>query len=175
MRFFCYFCISDGQEQTPVVLMNGKDIDTTIRLSGEQLFSEVREQLSRGSRVRIPVKGGSMLPFIVEGKDTVDISGLGTDGLTLGKGDIVLARTDRGIVLHRVIGIAPDGVLTLMGDGNLRQTESCLESDVAGVVTGIWRKGKCRDPRSTSARMKSAIWTALLPLRRILLGVWRLF
>ena len=82
------------------------------------------------------------------------------------KGDIVLVRLPGRYVLHRII--REEGQrLTLMGDGNLRGTESCTRADVLGTVKTILRDGKPRTPGD------GKFWGRLLPVRRILLGIYR--
>ena len=83
-------------------------------------------------------------------------------------GDIVLAHLGGGrYVLHRIIAIDGDNV-TLMGDGNLKGTESCLKSDISGTVVRILKaSGKEYVPG------KGRWWRALKPFRRYILGVYR--
>ena len=71
--------------------------------------------------------------------------------------------------MHRIIGFR-DGVYTMMGDGNIRGTESFRQEDVLGKVVRIIRDGKKdRTPG------KGRLWKALLPLRRYLLWIYRKF
>ncbi|MBQ9476096.1 MAG: S24/S26 family peptidase, partial [Bacteroidales bacterium] len=83
-------------------------------------------------------------------------------------GDIVLAHLGGGrYVLHRVITVEGER-LTLMGDGNIRGTESCLKSDVSGTVVRVLRpSGK------ESVPGKGRFWRAIKPLRRYILGIYR--
>ena len=78
-------------------------------------------------------------------------------------GDIVLARlAGPRYVLHRVVD-RNRSLLTLMGDGNLRGTESCTRDDVIGVVTTI----------NGVPPGDGLMWRYLKPFRRILLAVYK--
>lgn len=110
-----------------------------------------------------------MLPFIRNGRDSVMLTGK----FQLQKGDIVLAKTNQGtFVLHRIIRLN-EQTITLMGDGNLRGTETCERKDVFGKVTVILKNGKTINPYNPWNSWKSVCWIKLLPLRRYLLAIYR--
>ncbi|MBR5077034.1 MAG: S24/S26 family peptidase [Bacteroidales bacterium] len=127
------------------------------------LLGEVATVLREGREAVITPSGNSMLPFIRGGKDRVVLRRM--DGAAVG--DIVLMHADGRYVLHRVI--ARDGdALTLMGDGNLRGTETCTTGDVVGTVTEILRPdGRRRVPG------KGRFWRLLWPVRRYLLAIYK--
>ena len=136
----------------------------------EVLLGSVREILDEGRQVIIPTKGCSMLPFIVGEKDSVVLKKC--DRVAVG--DIVLAKLPSGpYVLHRVWSVDGDA-LVLMGDGNLRGREHCSVSDICGTVLTIMRKdGREVDCRSQRHQRAARIWRRLLPLRRLILAVYR--
>lgn len=151
--------------------MNGKTANVTeTSVSNELYFSGVEQLLAEGKSVRIKAKGRSMEPFIRDGRDEIVLSA----GIQARKGCIILARTGESIVLHRVINIEGNAV-TLMGDGNLYKTESCLREDIIAVATRIVRRGKEIDPECFMERFKARIWMVARPLRRPLLKTWRIF
>ena len=151
--------------------MNGKTANVTeTSVSNELYFSGVEQLLAEGKSVRIKAKGRSMEPFIRDGRDEIVLAA----GIAPEIGRTVLARTAEGIVLHRVIKIEGNAV-TLMGDGNLYKTESCLREDIIAVVTRIVRKGKDIDPECFMERFKAETWRIARPLRRTLLKTWRIF
>ena len=79
-----------------------------------------------------------------------------------------LAKVEGGrYVLHRVIKIE-DGLITLMGDGNIRGHEHTVPERVAGTVTRII-KASGREIKPGRGR----VWKTLRPFRRIILGVYR--
>lgn len=128
------------------------------------LLGEASELLAKGVEVILMTKGNSMLPFIRGDKDSVKLRKMDSVSVS----DVVLARIeDRRYVLHRVIGINGDNV-TLMGDGNLRGTESCKLSDIVGTAFEVVKpSGKCVKIR------KGEFWRKLLPIRRYILAIYR--
>ena len=142
-----------------------------LSMPNEVLLPEVERLLSLGTCVTLRTKGNSMLPFIVGNRDCVTLEP--TSNLI--PGDIVLAhlRKNDRYVLHRILTIK-DGLVTLMGDGNLSGKEYCQTTDICGKVCTILRKGKIKiDPNKKTERRKAAIWIKLLPVRRYLLAIYR--
>ncbi len=132
-------------------------------IPNEVLLKEVATLLDEGRDVTLAPKGSSMMPFIMEGRDSVVLRRLPD----VEEGDIVLARVeDQRYVLHRVMTVNRNR-LTLMGDGNLGQTEICGKVDVIGTVVAIVRGKKTFKPS------KGTVWKYLLPFRRVLLGIYR--
>ncbi|MDD6252891.1 MAG: S24/S26 family peptidase [Candidatus Cryptobacteroides sp.] len=141
-----------------------------LEISCDEYFLSVEELLREERTVTIPARGKSMLPFIQDG-DRVELAE--TEAGKLKRGDIVLARTTKGIIMHRIIKAERDGRFILMGDGNLYSTEYCEAEDIAGTVMRVCRGGKWTDCRSRSARMKAGLWMLLRPVRRPLLLIWK--
>ena len=165
-----------------------------ISVPNAELFSEAGRLLSEGKEVTILARGNSMLPFIRGGVDKVTLASVpaavrlggggvpGTQGgegfqeapSGIAPGDILLCEISPGhFVLHRLVRI--DGErLTLMGDGNLRGVERCSRAHVIARAVRIIRPdGSSADCCSLSELRKARLWRRLLPLRRILLAVWR--
>lgn len=134
------------------------------------LLGEVERLLSRGTSVTLMTKGNSMLPFIVGERDSVVLKPYGEPRV----GDIALAHLDNGVyVLHRIIDISDSGMVTLMGDGNIRGTEHCHVSRLCGKTVTVIRKGRRYNPDSKSWVIMSEVWRRMLPVRRYLLAVYR--
>jgi len=134
------------------------------------LLGMVRDAIREGHDATIWVKGYSMRPFLEHMRDKVILA---KPERPLAVGDAVLAEISEGhYVLHRIIQV--DGErLTLMGDGNIRGTESCTIGDVAGIVTEYIRPNrsiKADDPKLIR-RIKR--WRKWLPYRRYLLLLYR--
>ena len=130
----------------------------------------VREYVAKGETVVISVKGYSMRPFLEHLRDRVKLS----PWTALSVGDAVLAEISQGhFVLHRIIAI--DGQrLTLMGDGNIRGTESCTVADVCGVVSEYIRpNGHILLAGDLRLQRRIRLWHRLLPIRRWLLFVYK--
>ena len=131
-------------------------------VANDVLIPELGRLLAEGLEVEFQPKGRSMLPFIRGDRDSVVMRKFPEVSV----GDIVLARASGHFVLHRVFSVEGD-VLTLMGDGNIRGTETCRRGDVLGTVTAIIRSGRPHAPGN------GRLWRTLLPVRRYLLAVIR--
>lgn len=143
----------------------------TLHVDNAQFLPTVESYLKRGHSVTINVKGNSMRPFIESGRDKAVLE----QAEQVKIGDVVLAfTTDNRYVLHRVVGRQGD-MLILMGDGNIRGREHCLESHVLGIAVAFIRGPHERKLSVTSRkwRLYSRLWTALLPVRRYLLWLYR--
>lgn len=137
------------------------------------LIAEVKQALAQGHSATIRVKGVSMRPFLEDGRDIVKIARVQPKEVKAN--DVALAEiAPAHYVLHRVIS-REGKKLTLMGDGNIRGTESCNDTDVVGIVTAFYRKGRKRPDSATGLKWRaySSIWMAIKPMRRIVLGVYR--
>ncbi len=135
-----------------------KVVDMDLYMSGlETLLMEGRE-------VEMTPKGSSMLPFIKGDRDSVVLT---KPSKPFEVGDIVLAKAGGRYIMHRVFSVEGND-LTLMGDGNIRGTESCASSDVIGLVTEIHKEnGKVVKPG------KGALWRTLIPFRRYILAIYK--
>lgn len=139
-------------------------------LPNEILMGEVERLLSQGTVVTIMTKGSSMMPFIVGERDSVVLNPYGEPKV----GDIALAHLENGTyVLHRIIDISSSGIVTLMGDGNIRGTEKCHISRLCGKTVSVIRKGRRCNPDSDTWIFMAKLWRRLLPVRRYLLAVYR--
>ena len=143
-----------------------------LLLPNASLLGEVENMLADGRSVMLKATGNSMLPFIVGGRDSVLVR-RPSEMRPLQVGQIALAHLpDSRYVLHRIVHI--DGTeIVLMGDGNLRETESCRLSGIVGVVTKIVRNGRYVDSDARLERRKAEVWGRLLPVRRYLLYLYR--
>ena len=142
----------------------------TITIDNNQLIGEVKKLLKTFPSVVLPVKGTSMLPFIIGSKESVELVRWEKDFQI---GDIVLAWTKDYYVIHRIIKIDGDDY-TLMGDGNIMGTESCKRSDIVAkaeyVVDKHGNKHYLYTPRRCQA---SKLWNKLKPVRRWILAIYR--
>lgn len=146
----------------------------SIVLPNELVLVRAVRAVAEGKTAVIPVKGNSMDPFIRGGRDKVELY----PPVALQIGDVVLAKINsKQYMLHRIIRFQGEEGVVLMGDGNVGNTEYCLRKDVLAQakVVIIGTTGKKR--RLDSARMKAAasLWRRLLPVRGLLLRVYRRF
>lgn len=143
-------------------------------MSDTEILRSVTEALAAGREALLGVSGCSMLPALRPGGDVVLLRPMTGSAPRLY--DIVLACLPDGrTVLHRVVASAPDGTLTLMGDGNLHMRELCPAGCVCGRVAEVLRPDGCGglSPRIPSRRF-GRLWTLLLRVRPLLLRIYRL-
>ena len=86
----------------------------TITIDNNQLIGEVKKLLKTFPSVVLPVKGTSMLPFIIGSKESVELVRWEKDFQI---GDIVLAWTKDHYVIHRIIKIDGDDYTLVKVDG----------------------------------------------------------
>lgn len=142
----------------------------TNAISDHEIIQNAILLVREGLRVTFPVKGNSMLPFIIGGKESVDL----VKPADLQVGHVVLAWVEGcRYVVHRVIRIEGEQV-TLMGDGNIVGVEHCTLSDVAALaVNVVSRQGKHHNLYAPWRVKASRLWFRLLPIRRWILAVYR--
>lgn len=140
-------------------------------MTDDYIIKEAVRLVADGVSVTFPVKGRSMLPFIFGGRESVILQK--PDYLKVGQ--VVLAEVGPNVyVVHRIIKIEPQRI-TLMGDGNIRGTESCKPECVLAIATHVVDdKGRRRPLGSFIQLAKAHIWFMLRPLRRYLLAGFRI-
>jgi signal peptidase I len=120
----------------------------------------VAELLSLGHSVRFRANGQSMHPTIRDGEIVTVMP------ITLAKvrlSDIILYRTDRGVVAHRVMAILND-LFTLRGDSSDCRNELVAADRVLGKVVAVKRGSRSINLEGRTAKMIHAahLWTARL-------------
>lgn len=133
-------------------------------ISNDPFFAEVVRMLNEGKRVRIPVKGYSMLPFIRGEKDEVWLEAPGEVKVD----DIVLFHYHGRYIMHRVIGREGDRYI-IQGDGVPKNREYPLREEICGKAVSIIRDGVDTDPYSPKELRRVHLWRRLRPIRRYLL------
>ena len=138
--------------------------------SDNEISQSAINLVNEGLRVTFPVKGYSMLPFIIGSKESVDL----VKPENLQVGHVVLAWVEGcRYVVHRIIAIHGDQVV-LMVDGNIAGVEHCLLSDVAALATHVVTPKGNHHPLYSLWRIKaSRLWWRLLPIRRWILAIYR--
>lgn len=143
----------------------------TITIDKAILMEEIRQLISEGKTVTITVKGNSMNPFMVHLRDQMTLGPWKKDDIR--KGTVALVRDTHGNhLIHRIIKVEQDKI-TLLGDGNVKMTETATWDNIIGIMYAISRKGRTYTPQSLCWRIYSAIWQFLTPVRRWPLGLWR--
>ena len=139
-------------------------------LPNNEVIAGVINALESIPRVVLPVRGYSMLPFIIGDVNSVEL----VKPEKVEVGDVVLAWiNDCRYVVHRVIKVDGDNV-QLMGDGNLGGDEHCKISDVAAKAEYVVSpNGKRKYLYSPGQIRASRLWWKIKPVRRWILAIYR--
>ncbi len=144
-----------------------------VIVQNNKLLDDVANIVASGKQVILLTKGQSMLPFIVGGEDSVELSKIDSE---ICVGDILLAKLTTPTphyIIHRVIKTDGDRI-TLMGDGNLIGSEECHREDIVARITSIIKHNRRRiNPNLKSQQRYAQIWQKLQPIRRYLLATLR--
>lgn len=132
-------------------------------VSSTHFSIDIEQLLAEGKTIKIKPQGYSMYPLFVPGRDEACIEH--TDFSSLKRGDVILYRRDKSIlVLHRIWKIT-DNSLYMVGD-NQTEIEGPLRADqVRGKLTGFVRNGKFVDVKNPIYRFLSGLWLFLRPMR----------
>ena len=118
-----------------------------MKIHFEDIENIITETLESGKSFKISPNGGSMLPLIRQGIDSVYIK---KPTEPLKKYDIIFfKRTDGAFVLHRIIKVKKDSYV-LCGDNQWLAEHGIKRCSVIGVVCEIERDGvrfSCDDPK----------------------------
>lgn len=110
------------------------------KITMQELLPFIEEALNNDKTFTIPITGTSMLPLLVQGRDTVTIKKASEK---LKVGDLPLyRRKDGSFVLHRIVKVNHDGSYTMCGDNQFLKEYGITDENIIGVVTEIKRKEK---------------------------------
>ena len=139
-------------------------------ISDHEILEEATRLAKEGLSVTLPVKGNSMLPFIIGGKESVILQKPNHPKV----GDVALAWVENcRYVVHRIIKIDGHDVV-LMGDGNIIGTEHCKIDDICAIATHVVSAdGKRHDLYSKWRMRATRLWWYLRPIRRYILAIYR--
>ena len=140
-------------------LHNNKSEQTT----DSSFTLDIEQLLKQGNVIRIKPQGTSMYPLFVPGRDEACIEH--TDFSSLKRGDVILYRRDKSIlVLHRIWKITNNSFY-MVGD-NQTEIEGPLRADqVRGKLTAFVHNGKFVNVKNPIYRFSSYLWLFLRPLR----------
>ena len=120
------------------------------------LLDLTAELLSLGTSVRFRPSGRSMYPSIRDG-ELITVEPVVASAVTLG--DIVLYRSQRGLIAHRVVGSSPtqSSVLSphyfLRGDASLSCDQPVVAEQILGRVIRVERDGRSLALASRGAKL----------------------
>ena len=130
-------------------------------IPSEELLEAV-SVLRRGGSVSLLPVSNDMAPFIKAG--CVELIVKPCSEICIGS--IVLAQSDCGLVLHRIIDVEGKSI-TLMADASCWEQEHCYPEDIFGVVSEAKNALTGKDLRIN----KACLWRKLKFVRRPLLTV----
>lgn len=130
----------------------------------------IREVMDSGGEFTIFPKGTSMLPLIVQGRDSVTL----VKAEEFRAGDIAFYQRENGqYVLHRIIG-ERDGTFTMCGDNQLAPEYGVKPEQIIAKAAYITRKGSKITPRSLPYRLYVLLWRSFF-IRRVYFKLRRVF
>ena len=143
-----------------------------LTAKANELFLLMEHMFDKGKTIWIIVSGRSMLPFLRQDLDMVELKRATYSDINVG--DIVLILRENGeYVLHRVYKKVVDE-LYLLGDA-----QQCIEGpirkdQIKAVVINIKRENRMISRDSYSLRVLIRLWTLFLPFRSKLLRIYGL-
>ena len=131
-------------------------------ISLNEILPLINEILDANSEVSFTPSGTSMLPLLRHQKDKVVLK---RPKGKLKKYDVPLYRRDDGsFVLHRVIGVRPDGYV-MCGDNQTVKEYHIKDESIIAVMSSFYRNNKHIYCDSFSYRTYSRLWVLSLPCR----------
>ena len=149
-----------------------------MSLNNEEVYlsdaiAVIDEVLASGGEFRLYPKGTSMLPLLVQGKDSVILKRKSHDQLK--KHDIAFYRRESGqFVLHRIMKIEANGSYTMCGDNQLVMERGIRADQIIGYVSEIYKGEKLRRLSSLRYRAYMFFWMCM-PYRQIIRFPKRVF
>lgn len=141
-------------------------------MKNAQLLSAVRGLIAEGHTVTFKVKGQSMTPFLIDGRDSVVLAPFARTDLKVGTIVLVCLPPEGQYILHRIIKVQGERFM-MMGDGNCRGVECFSYADVVGVAVRVVRRGRVIACSNVWWTFFSRCWRRLRFLRRLLLAFYK--
>jgi len=148
-------------------------------LDNDVIFPEISKMISEGRSVELRVKGNSMNPFFVSGRDSICLSPVRVEDLKPGM--FILGRDSRRVWLaHRIVSVESDHVI-LNGDGNALDCFEQMPFDgIVAQVSAYVRKGRRGTMDGSAWKAYSTFWRMAgwarigkWSVRRLVLAAWR--
>ena len=109
--------------------------------------------------------GGSMLPFLREKKDIIEICPVQRK---IKKYEVVLYKKSNKYILHRCISSSSAGYV-FAGDHNTFKEYGVKDEDIIGVMTRVVRNGRSIYPSNLLYKVYYHLWVDFFSIRVILL------
>lgn len=140
-------------------------------LPASVLMPEYEALLREGAELPLVISGGSMLPFLAPGRDSVMLK---APDRPLKRGDIVFYRRRNGAyILHRLYRIR-DGKCWMIGDAQIEVEGPLSESCIFAYVTQVQRKGRIEKPGTLCWAFFAHGWLWLIPVRHTIMKTYAL-
>ena len=129
----------------------------------------IEEILAGGGEFRMYPKGTSMLPLIVQGRDSVVLKRNFEDAAN--KHDIAFYRRANGqFVLHRVMKILDDGTYVMCGDNQTVLEYGIKKEQIIGYVFRLYKGESERSLTSLRHKLYLFFW-CIMPYRKLCIFV----
>ncbi len=133
--------------------------------TGNKAYS-FEELLREKGYIVYTVTGISMLPFLRQRRDIVEIHACGASRPK--RYDVVLYRRNANYILHRIVRVLSDGYI-LSGDHNTFVERDITDAEILGVMTRVIRDGKSVTPDNFLYKCYVHLWCAPYPVRIFIL------
>lgn len=146
------------------------------RVSTHDLFPIIEELLKTNKKVVFTISGVSMMPFLINNRDSVLLKKDRFDSLK--KGSIILFQLSGGkYILHRIYKLQTGGYRTI-GDNCFIEDGFVPYEAIVGVVDKIYKPDREISCDSLWWKGFSWIWIHTIPIRRymmaMILGAWKI-
>lgn len=141
-------------------------------IKSEELFPAIRDLLDNDRKVRITVTGNSMMPFLRENIDSVELSAADFSSLRFGQITLI-RRQDGQYILHRLVRKKKDHFY-IAGDAQLSVEGPVYPDQLIATVTKVWREDRQISASNIIWQTISFIWWLRLPAFHILRRPYRL-
>ena len=131
----------------------------------KRLEPSIREIIGAGGNVKLTVTGQSMMPTLIEHRDSVILA----KPDKLKKNDIVLYQRSNGeYVLHRIVKVTKNG-FGMCGDNQMKVECPIFPEQIIAVVSAIVRKDKMISKNNLKYKISSFVWSNFIPMRPFML------
>lgn len=135
-------------------------------MSLETALPLIEATISAGAAFRFFQRGTSMLPMLVEGRDSVSI--VSTSVREPKVGEVILYRRKNGaFVLHRAVRMAKDGSFICCGDNQTILERGVERESIIGVLEGyykgdLWISADDAEYKKYAKKRMRSIWLRYL-------------
>ena len=138
-------------------------------LPASVLMPEYEALLLQGAELPLVVSGGSMLPFLAPGRDSVMLK---APDRPLRRGDIVFYRRKNGAYILPRLQRIRNGQCWMVGDAQTIIEGPLDESCIFAYVTKVQRKGKTECPGTWMWDFFQHGWLRVIPLRHVIMRAY---